>query len=377
MKRNKKSAAVDTAAGRVQVAYWPDSKKFGQAAEAVRDKVDPTLQQVADRVGPLAQQARKSGAHYAHNALEKVTPVLDEAWEKVTPAVESARDKVQGDLLPKLNELLAEAADHPAAKEASKRGRATAAALRGELEVPKKRNRVGKVLAAVAIFAAIGGAVAYALRKFLDNRDAEWEAPAPSAYGSSTTPKRAEKSPWAASSDAVKSADSSAPSRAKSDSTVTTPPAQAGGSAATPTPGTSSQSTTSVPSSSSVTTSSPSGTKAGGDKLASDKHSSDTGADDKGDKATPATVAGATGAATTSGSGTSVTGAADDATERRSYGAGSYVGTKPPAGFTIKGNERSMKYHTSDSPAYERTISDVWFNSEEAAEANGFSKAQR
>ncbi|MFX4272720.1 hypothetical protein ACQBAR_06010 [Propionibacteriaceae bacterium Y1685] len=352
MKRNKKSAAVDTAAGRLQVAYWPDTEKFGQAAGAVRDKVDPHLQNVADRVGPLAQQARKSGAHYAHNALEKVTPVLDEAWEKVTPAVESAREKVQGDLLPKLNDLLAEAADHPAAQEATKRGRATAAALRGELEVPKKRNKVGRVLAGVAIFAAIGGAVAYALRKFLDNRDAEWEAPAPSSYGPSSTPKRAEGSPWASSSDQVKSSDSSIPSRAKSDSTVTTPPAQAADTAKSDT------------------------TDKAADTKVSDTKVSDT-------KATPATVAGAAGATgaaastTTSGSGSSVTGSAEDATERRSYGAGSYVGAKPPSGFTIKGNERSMKYHTSESPAYERTISDVWFNSEEAAEANGFSKAQR
>lgn len=59
------------------------------------------------------------------------------------------------------------------------------------------------------------------------------------------------------------------------------------------------------------------------------------------------------------------------------YGEGSYSGAEPPEGFTIKGNERSKKYHVPESGGYERTIADVWFNSEEAAQAAGFSKAQR
>lgn len=59
------------------------------------------------------------------------------------------------------------------------------------------------------------------------------------------------------------------------------------------------------------------------------------------------------------------------------YGDGAYVGAEPPAGYDIKGNERSMKYHTPETGGYERTIADVWFNSEESAEAAGFAKAQR
>jgi hypothetical protein len=59
------------------------------------------------------------------------------------------------------------------------------------------------------------------------------------------------------------------------------------------------------------------------------------------------------------------------------YGAGSYVGSEPPEGFVIKGNERSMKYHVQGNGGYERTIADVWFTSEAAAEAAGFTKAQR
>ena len=59
------------------------------------------------------------------------------------------------------------------------------------------------------------------------------------------------------------------------------------------------------------------------------------------------------------------------------YGEGSYVGDEPPEGYLIKGNERSMKFHVQGSGGYDRTIADVWFNSEEAAEAAGFTKAQR
>jgi large subunit ribosomal protein L4 len=43
-----------------------------------------------------------------------------------------------------------------------------------------------------------------------------------------------------------------------------------------------------------------------------------------------------------------------------------------PEGFTIKGNKGSMKYHTTESQWYDRTVAEVWFRSAEAAEAAGF-----
>ena len=46
-----------------------------------------------------------------------------------------------------------------------------------------------------------------------------------------------------------------------------------------------------------------------------------------------------------------------------------------PEGFTIKGNQGSMKFHTPDSPWYGRTKAEVWFASEEAAKAAGFVNA--
>ena len=61
----------------------------------------------------------------------------------------------------------------------------------------------------------------------------------------------------------------------------------------------------------------------------------------------------------------------------RDYGPGSYVGANPPEGYTTKGNERSMKYHTPNGAGYSRPNADVWFVSTEAAEAAGFTKALR
>ena len=63
--------------------------------------------------------------------------------------------------------------------------------------------------------------------------------------------------------------------------------------------------------------------------------------------------------------------------EPAEYGEGSYRGDNPPAGFSIKGNERSMKFHVPTALGYERTVTDLWFNSPEAAEQAGFTRALR
>lgn len=60
--------------------------------------------------------------------------------------------------------------------------------------------------------------------------------------------------------------------------------------------------------------------------------------------------------------------------------AGAYAGSvlplddvdEMPEGFPIKGNEDSMKYHTPDSPFYDRTKAEIWFDSEASAQAAGF-----
>ena len=46
-----------------------------------------------------------------------------------------------------------------------------------------------------------------------------------------------------------------------------------------------------------------------------------------------------------------------------------------PEGFPVKGNEGSKKYHEPDSQWFDQTTAEVWFESAEAAEAAGFTRA--
>ena len=45
-----------------------------------------------------------------------------------------------------------------------------------------------------------------------------------------------------------------------------------------------------------------------------------------------------------------------------------------PQGWTVKGNADSMLFYTADAPSYLRSAADVWFESEEAATAAGFTR---
>jgi hypothetical protein len=45
-----------------------------------------------------------------------------------------------------------------------------------------------------------------------------------------------------------------------------------------------------------------------------------------------------------------------------------------PDGYPVKGNEATMLYHTDASPFFGRTRADVWFDTEEAADAAGFTR---
>ncbi|MDR2896262.1 MAG: 50S ribosomal protein L4 [Propionibacteriaceae bacterium] len=89
-------------------------------------------------------------------------------------------------------------------------------------------------------------------------------------------------------------------------------------------------------------------------------------------KAAPAKAASAKASATSTEAAQ-----ATSAVESVDYGPDSYRGSKPPAGFDIKGNEDSMLYHTPESTWYKQTIAEVWFNSAEAAEAAGFTDAMK
>ncbi len=62
--------------------------------------------------------------------------------------------------------------------------------------------------------------------------------------------------------------------------------------------------------------------------------------------------------------------------EDEPYGAGSVrvkgTATAPDGGYTVKGNEDSMLYHTTDSPSWKQTIAEIWFRNVKDAERAGF-----
>lgn len=297
-------------------------------------KRDKQTAELVERGTAALDKAVTTVTPYVEQAQAALAPALDEAKVGIDTAVHTVQDT----LLPRLNDMVHDAAEAPATKEAVKRSRTAAAALRGEIEVSdatldklagrrakraakrnkaiakefqavkkavtdevssakkkadkkhnkkSKKGRFGKFL----LVTAIVGAVAVVVKQLLAaKKDDPWQSYEPSTFsGPTSTP-------------------------APTPPSATNEPA--GPAAAAPVD----------------------------DNLA----------------------AAAAGEAT-----------GDETSTTSPFGEGSYVGTEPPAGFDIKGNDRSMKYHERGSDSFERTIADVWFNSTEAAEAAGFTRAQR
>ncbi len=282
------------------------AERGAAALDAAIERIQPLLEQAAERVGPIAEDAKKraedarsAAAKYAADTLDSVQPRLNEALDRVTPAVERAQKAVQNDLIPKLIQLLHEAAEHPAvagvledardaAAEIESRGQATLAAVKGELELPRKSK--GKTFLKVAAVSALLAAAGIAIKTFLGSKDSGWAPHEPSpAYTYTDTPTPKDPEPEDPQDDLDDDLD-----------------------------------------------------------------------DDLEDDSVDSEVTEAT-----------------EAAAPKTFGEGSYIGTEPPEGYTIKGNDRSMKYHVQESGGYERTNADVWFNSEEAAQAAGFARAQR
>lgn len=65
---------------------------------------------------------------------------------------------------------------------------------------------------------------------------------------------------------------------------------------------------------------------------------------------------------------------AEDAELRHDEGYVETLGTGGAEGWTVKGNADSMLFYTDDAPSYLRAVADVWFQSEDAATAAGFTR---
>lgn len=293
--------------------------------EEAMHRAQPHLDDAKHRVQPLLDDAAAKVQPYLDEAKHRVQPAFEDALHKVAPAYESAKDKVEHDLLPRLIDALEEAAESPTAKEAQRRGAATLAALKGDLVIAEptplvKRGGKGKGFAKLALVSAAVAGALLALRKYLAGKNDGWTAHQPSPAYTTPEPEEFAQSVMTDEGAPVETpvADEPVSETTAQDVVEDISPAEP---PVEPAP-------------------------------ADDAFVEDAGADEAAvSDIQPATIG--------------------------AYGEGSYVGDEPPAEYTIKGNERSMKYHTADSGGYERTIADVWFISEEAAEAAGFTRAQR
>lgn len=298
------------------------------------------VQQAQDYLTPLAKDAKKKSAKFAadavdavqpklDDALSKVSPAIDDAYARIAPAVESARDKVQRDFIPAVSDMLHNAAEDLAKVELP------------PVPAPKKKKSGWKTFGKLLLAAGLLAAVVMAIRKFLAPNDSGWQAHEPSSpYVPTSTQnlvddlsKKRDQAKDAASEWIDEAGDKLDDAKKKAADIA----------------------------------------EDAGEKLGDAKDKAKDAAEDAKDalkkvaadakeKAADATKA-AEGDASPFGDSP--------------YGEGSYVGTEPPKGFAIKGNERSMKFHVPSNGGYERTIADVWFASEAAATAAGFSKAKR
>ena len=306
-----------------------------QAQEYLAPRAQGAFSQAQEYLTPLAKDAAQRGAKLAASAVDAARPALDEALDKVSPAVETAyqrvapvideaRGKVQHGLLPWISDILHEAAEGAAKVELP-------AVPEHLLPEPEKKRSAWSTIGLVLLAGGLLAGIAYAVKKFLAPSDSGWQAHEPSSpYVRPTVAdvvddlsEKAEEAADAASAWIKDSVD------------------------------------------------------AAGDAV-----------DDLKEKAADAVDAVKDKAADLVDDATDkvdeIADAAADAAEDDAdpfvdspYGAGSYVGSEPPEGFVIKGNERSMKYHVQGNGGYERTIADVWFAGEDAAEAAGFTRAKR
>ncbi|WUJ54609.1 DUF5324 family protein [Kribbella sp. NBC_00382] len=172
--------------GRVETA----KDKVRPLAESAVGTARDSVGSARERVSPYAEKAVERGAAVAHAAVEKAGPVIDDALSKVGPATEHAaeraRERFNDDVLPKVTAALATlaAAAEPVIEESSRRGKATKAALKGEIDVPKKSHKLRKVV----LFLGFGALAAAAVKKLLTPPEPAWQSTPTSGRDYSSAP---------------------------------------------------------------------------------------------------------------------------------------------------------------------------------------------
>jgi len=220
----KSKGRVETAKDRVRPLAESASEKLGPAVGQVREHLAPAVGTAREKVSPYAEKAVERGAHYAGVAVEKASPVIDDALAKVGPATEAAAEKARvrfnDDVLPKVTAALVSlaAAAEPVVEETSRRGKATKAALKGEIDVPKKKSHT---LRKVVLFLGFGALAAAAVKKLLTPPEPAWQSTPTSGRDYSSAPAGTASRPTDTTTSSNGQTDAKPASEAKPDAATT------------------------------------------------------------------------------------------------------------------------------------------------------------
>ena len=351
------------------IAPWAEAA--GQAVGAASEQVSALAHEAVAKGAPLAQQVAEQGGPRVRQAVDRAVPLtqqaVQQAVQKATPYAVLAKDKVSTDALPKLGTALAAAGPVLSRVRGGTPEPVTVAP-------PKKR---GRGLAIAAVVTAGAAAAFLVVRRLLgDGGGAQWQTARPSApYVPPTAAATAPGSDGRSRASAAETAelygqpaggvalDESDDARAEdelkavieaeanADEEVPPVPADEGSADRAPSADDTTDRDSPVPPAAFATVTA--------------------------DESSPADEVSAPADAPVSTSEDNSAGVGPDAHPSLWTEHGAYVGTEPPEAFTIKANERSMKYHLPDSAGYNRTLSEIWFRSEADAEAAGFVRAQR
>jgi hypothetical protein len=170
--------------------------------------------ELADQIAPHVETARKKAGPLLAEAKDKAGPLLAEARDKSGPVISDARDRLASDVLPRLNAALAavEEATEDVRAEAKRRSKATAAAVKGEVDAPKKKHRLRSMLIVLGL-----GGLAAAVAKQLSDRQPS------TAWQSAYTPPPAPSAPAHVDDEAAAAPDEAAADAARAPHTATTP----------------------------------------------------------------------------------------------------------------------------------------------------------
>jgi hypothetical protein len=197
--------AVETARDKAAPLVSDARERVAPLLDEARDRVVPVFVSARDLAVPYLADARDVAAPYLADARDVAAPYVATARDKAAPYVSDARDRVSitftSEVLPVVTAALAalDDATEDARHETVKRGRALAAALRGEIEahadepVVEAASESSHWLRTVLVALGLGGA-GFAVVKRLNARQQtdSWQSsytpPSSTTPAASTTP---------------------------------------------------------------------------------------------------------------------------------------------------------------------------------------------